>query len=259
MKKIILLLILMFVSNSLFSQGFSWELSPRLFEKASDYFIGIDYKYGLSRENGDFSFYEDDCKCGEFSKGSGNRQYFSLQLEKWLSDGKTSYNFSLGISLHNNLFSTKQSLPILLPNGNETLITYENRFESTLQNFNITFEYKKRLLESFYFLSIGLHSVYVYENYQKHIEKILSPNYVNPFPTNPPSYRRVVSSGKINDLRNFNFQPFLSIGKDIEFGFGYYASPYLQLSCSLLSQIKGEHWNSLQASIGIRIMRWVNW
>ncbi len=255
MKK--LLLILLLSANTLFSQGFGWELSPRLFEKTSEYFLGIDLKFGLSQEIGDFSFYENDCQCGKFSNGKGKRQHFAILIEKWSDNGKASYIASLGMSLNINLFSTKHSLPILLPNGNETLITYENRFESNLQNFNFTFEYKKRLFESFYFFSIGCHSFYSFQNNQKHIEKILSPN-ANPFPTNPPSYNRVVSNGKINDLRNFNFHPFLSFGKDIDLGFRYYLSPYIHLSYSLLSQIKGEKWNSLQGTLGLRIMRWAN-
>ena len=239
------------------AQGFNWELSPRLPENINYDFLGITLQQGFSKELGNFSFYENDCNCGKFENGNGSSYVFGINYEKWILDGNSSFSFGVNYYYRKNEFSSKQQLPIILPNGQEDVITYENIFRNSFDNIAFNFEFKKRIENSFYYFSIGNILHLVLSNKQKHIEIILSPSYANPFPTNPPSYSRVVSEGRINKSNTFNLSPFLNVGRDIDIGQKYYISPYIQISYLLIDQVQEEKWKSVQAILGIRVMRWL--
>ncbi|HOQ48822.1 MAG TPA: hypothetical protein PLV01_03215 [Candidatus Kapabacteria bacterium] len=256
-KYLIIFFSLVCICGRLESQGFNWELSPRLPESINYEFIGFAVQQGFSKELGDFSFYEQDCNCGKFSDGNGSSSAFGLSYEKWILDGRSSLSFVINYNYRKAEFSTKQNLPILLPDGQEDLITYENMFSNSFDNITLNFEFKKRIDRTYYFVSIGNVFYFTLSNKQKHIEKILSPSYANPFPTNPPSFRRVVSEGRINKANDFNFSPFLSIGKDIDLGHKYYISPYIQIAYLFIDQVRQEKWKSVQANVGVKLMRWL--
>ncbi|GEM_PF-3476115 len=257
-KYLIILLNFLFICVNAETQGFNWELSPRLPENINYNFLGIIFQQGFSKELGNFGFYENDCNCGSFSDGNGLSNTFGISFEKWILDGNGSLSIAISYNYRKNKFSTKQNLPIILPNGQEDIITYENIFKNSFDNVAVNFQFKKRIYNSFYFISIGNVFYFSVSNSQKHIEKILSPSYANPFPTNPPSYSRVVSEGQINKTNVFNLAPFLSVGKDIDLGGKYYISPYVQISYLLINQIRDEKWKSIQVDAGIRLMRWFN-
>lgn len=257
MKKFTFTLLVLLSTLKIFSQGFDWELSPRLYEPFSPYFIGINYSLNISKDLGNFNFYEDKCNCGKFDNGNGVSQKIGINFEKWTSDGTSSLNIGIFYTKDNNYFSVKQSLPIITPSGEESLIIYENSFDNLNHDIVASFEFKKRLLESFYFLSFGTELLFTFENNQKHYEKIISPANANPFPTIPPSKKRLIESGHINNLRKYNFTIFLSFGKDIDLGFKYYLSPYMNISYTFLNQIYDDKWKSISGGIGLKIMRWL--
>lgn len=258
MKKIIILTILcIFCNVELKSQGFDWQLSPRMPEKYSDLFFGVYASYAFSNETGKFNYYEDECNCGKFENGTGSNLSFGAVSEYWLEDGQTALKAGAKFSMHSPEFSANQSLPIILNNGTEALIHYRNTFKSDIQLLSLNAGVKRRLFESFFFASLDLQFIFLLDNTEKHYEEITGPSYAPPFPTNPPSYKRLVSEGKIEDMNSLVIRPELSLGYDLDIGIGYYISPQLSISYNLTNIIDKGNWKSLQYGIGVNIMRWL--
>jgi hypothetical protein len=156
------------------------------------------------------------------------------------------------------MFAANQSLPIILNSGEESLIHYRNTFESKLEWVAISAGAKERLLGTFFYAGLDLQFAFLLKNFEKHIEEITAPSYAPPFPTNPPSFKRLVSEGKIEDVRPFSLSTAFSIGYDLDLGIGSYVSPYFSISYNFTDMISKGNWKSLQYGIGLKVMRWIN-
>lgn len=85
MKKHFLLVFFFVVHPILIhSQGFDWELSPRLPFSIPRIYFGIATNISKNFYNGSLSLFEDYYKCSVFSTGDGSSNAFGLKAEYWL-------------------------------------------------------------------------------------------------------------------------------------------------------------------------------
>ncbi len=237
------------------AQGFDWELSPRLPQNYSSLFFGLGGSYSHSKEFGVFSFYEKDCNCGNFSGGKSSG--FSLQLtsEYWLPSGLWSLRAAAGYNETNPEFSSVSSLPINI-NGQENFIDYENTYSGNLSYVFLNFGAKRRLFESHFYLAADLGLSFLINNKEKHIEKIVGPDWAPPFSTNPPSYSRIVAYGEIKDIYKMNVMPIISAGYDVDLGTGYYMSPAVSCALPMMNLISSGNWRRTSFSLSLSLFRW---
>ncbi len=237
------------------AQGFDWQMSSRTPVLLSNQFVGVKASVSISQEFGDFDFYEDDCNCGNFENGTGAHYSAGLSYEKWLQNGLASIRASLDFSSSSSKFETRSSLPVLLPDDSESEINYLNSYELSLGRIAVSFGAKHRIYESHFYGSVDLLLLLNISEEQKHYEKILGPDWAPPFPGNPPSRRRLVSSGKTDAIYSLSAVPMFGLGYDFALGMGTYSSVEFNIGSPLLNRISKGSWHSISYGIGFRLQK----
>ncbi len=240
-----------------FSQGFDWQMPTRMPAKTSNLFIGGNINSSLYHEFADFSFYEADCNCGTFSDGSGLGLSGGIASEYWLKDGLQSVLFKLNFRTKETRFKAEHSLPVLLPDNSESRINYRNTLEQSAQYIDIRFGYKHRIMQSHFSIGLGANILLQISNKQKHYEDIIGPSWAAPFPTSPPSYRRQIDEGNIDDTYKIQFEPTLCFSYDFSLGIGIYATPYLQFGLPIFNISKEGINRPASIRIGFSILNWI--
>lgn len=255
-KQTIYIAVIILSANTAFAQGFDWQLSSRLPVRHSNLFLGLQADYSFSSETGRFDFYEDECNCGSFKDGSGKGFSVGIQGEYWLEDGLTSLKSSLTYSSISPEFSAIQSLPVLLPDDSEANIDYKNTFSSNISYIAFSFGAKRRLFETHFHIGADLSFAVLTGNSETHKEKIIGPSWAPPFSTNPASYERLVSEGKVEELKSFDIYSTVSVGYDIDAGIGYYISPKIGFRIPMMSLISKGDWKRSSVIFGLSFSRW---
>ncbi|MGQ9818461.1 MAG: hypothetical protein ACUVQ1_00835 [Candidatus Kapaibacteriales bacterium] len=232
------------------SQGFDWQISPRLpFEIPRNY-LGITGGYSKTFYNGSLILTESFVNCTKFETGEGRSYSFGFVGENWftpyLSFGiEVKYSFSRG-----KMVAMADSFPVLIK-LNPAIVKVENEMFLSYNYLVLTFGGKIRLWESkFYIGTILDFDLKVKTNYEV-FEQVLS----------PPEYhfvdftqRRKLFGGKISDLSFFSLSPKLVFGYDATLGIGLYASPRLAIEFPFFNYSKEDRLRLLAFSFCINIL-----
>lgn len=243
------------ISSASIAQGFDWQLSARTPVPLSNQFIGIHAGASLSNEFGDFDFYEDDCNCGNFEKGTGANYIAGLAYERWLKSGLVAIRSSLEYRKSLTKFESRSSLPVILPDDTESEIDYLNSYELSLSRIAASIGAKHRIAESHFYGTFDLLVLLNISEDQKHYERILGPDWAPLFPGNPPSRKRLVSSGKTDAIYSLQIVPSFSFGYDLELATGTYSSLEFNIGSPLLNRISRGSWYSFSYGFGFRILK----
>jgi len=240
-----------------FSQGFDWQMPTRMPTKTSNIFIGGNIAAGKIIEFADFGYYEDKCNCGTFSDGNGFGYHAGIVVEYWLPDGLQSVSTQINYLTIQSKFQANHSLPVLHPDNSESRIHYRNTLEQTRSNIAIGLNYKKRLIQSNFSAGLGVNILLQLTNQQKHFEDILGPDWAAPFPTSPPSYRRFVEDGSIDDIYKIQMEPLIFVSYDFPLNIGLYATPYIQFGLPIFNNAKDGTRRTTSIKIGLSVLNWL--
>lgn len=252
MKRVVFILwILLFSNQELLSQGFDWELSPRLPFFIPKFYIGIYGNTSKNFYNGGLTLVENFYSCGKFTNGSGNSASFGIQTEYWYRPN-IAFHGSLQFQNSKASFITEGiSFPVLIK-GQPTNVILENNLSMGYNYVLLNFGAKYRIFSSFLFLAgsleIGIKTSSNYELY----EQIKS----------PPEYhfidntqKRKIFDGKLAGLSLLTLNPKISLGYDATISPGIYASPSISVQIPLFDISNEEKLKLLSLQISVSFLR----
>ncbi len=245
MKRI--LLILLFSSLNLYSQGFDWQFSYRTPTDSPHLFVGINAQTDLSIHSGDINFSESLIPCCRFDKGNGVNLIGGINSEYWLSGGEIAINASLNFKSLSSNFTANPD-PIFYQN--DTLRT-EIKFSNSLYYLQLAFAGKYRINMSHLYVGAGLRFDILLDNTFEHTERVTSVNHS----FNDGTVVRKINSGKISELSKVIIYPEIRFGYDFNLGLGLYASPNISMSVNLNNIAQDSKWKAFNFGLNISILK----
>jgi hypothetical protein len=153
------------------------------------------------------------------------------------------YNYSPG------KFTVKAE-PLPRVGGGVLLTEYE--FTSKIAYLLIEPGIKYRLFESHLHIGGSIQFGFLLSNSSLHKERIIGDENEPPFPTNPPSYERIVD-GRISELNSIFLQAKIRLGYDLTYGLGKYATPNISIGLPILNLTKSSEWKRWTFSAGLTV------
>lgn len=239
MKKYIFIIYL--ISINLYSQGFDWQISRRYPIEMPKKFFGVGLDYSIGLEIGDFNLIENLIQCCRFTDGNSNSISFNLYNENWMNDGN-SYILLAKINFFDSNFEINNK-EVIRDGFFETKYIFNNK----LIRVAIGGAYKYKIEDIGLYLLGGLEINLNISNKEEFKERAIS--------NNVPFDERVLFDGNIDKFNNLLFIPFIEIGKDLELGYGIYASPGIKLNYTLNSLLENENWRSIFFSINLKVFK----
>ncbi|ROL55741.1 hypothetical protein D9V84_10840 [Bacteroidetes/Chlorobi group bacterium Naka2016] len=252
MKRLVLTLLLIVLPlGSLFSQGFEWEISPRMPFSIPKLYFGILGSYTRNSLNGSLTLYENYFSCAKFTSGGGNSNSFGLKIEYWKTHN-LAFNASFNFQANKGSFvAAGDSFPIQIK-GIPKIVKVENELAMDYKYLVADFGAKYRLGSTHLFiggnLEFGLKLVTEYELF----EKVKS----------PPEYhfidntqRRKIVDGRLSDLSIVVVNPKIALGYDATLFPGVYASPSIAVQIPLFNYSRQENLKLFSLQLSISILR----
>jgi hypothetical protein len=227
---------LFIIPINLIPQGFDWQWSARIpFENPQNYY-GINANYGLDYSIGTISFKEDNISAPDFIDLNGNNFALGINYTHWNKYNK----FAIySIFQYNNLKLHSYSIDNVPLNDN-IIAKYKIALDYNINSINLIAGVNYRILESHLLIGTGIQIGTIINNNFEVNEEILGPPEVPPFKTNPPSYKRKINTGKINELNNFFLKSHIKISYNLEIKNGTYIEPNICFAMPLGSMFEGE-------------------
>ncbi len=252
MKKFSFVVVLFLFSHFLgYSQGFDWELSPRLPFSIPTTYIGVAGSASKNNYSGSITLFENFYNCGKFSQGSGYSNSFGFKGEHWY---KPNIALSAAFIFQNskaNFITEGDSFPVQIKNIPK-IVKVENELIMDYSFIAIDFGAKHKIASTNFYLGfnleIGIKLSTKYELY----ELVKSPPEYH-FIDN--SQRRKIVEGRLTDLSLLFFIPKATFGYDATVFPGIYASPSISIQLPLFNLTKQENLKLLSFQIGISILR----
>lgn len=249
-SKLILIVYVLFVYNIEESnaQGFPWQYSARLPVDIPKFYYGINVNYGYIISKGALSFLEDDINCLSFKNGTGSSLSFGINGEYWNQTNSFAYTFALNYIINNLNYKFTDFVPI----SKDITAEYENRLDLDYSNIAANVGIKYRLLNTHFHLGAGLSiATSLLSNFNVK-ERIIGPETMPPFQTNPPSYERDIINGQFDDFSIIEFYPNISFGYDLNFGNGKYLTPVVSMYIPIMDVMKHDNVRNLIFTAGIK-------
>lgn len=231
------------------AQGFDWQYSARMPFESPVLFFGLTGEFNHLIHNGSLDLEEDTCHCGAYKTGQGEGYTAGLAGEYWL-DGLTAITFSAIYNYSPGKFTVKAD-PLPRENGGVLLTEYE--FTSKIAYLLIEPGIKYRLVDSHFHIGGSIQFGFLLDNNAVHKEKIVGDKDAPQFPTNPPSYERILSTGRISELNSIFLQPKIRLGYDLTYGLGLYATPNISIGIPIFNLAKSSEWRRWSFSAGLTV------
>jgi len=232
-----------------YSQGFSWELSPRFPFNIPVLYIGVDGYYATSQFSGDLTLFENYYVCSKFNSGNGNSFAFGVTIEHWYR-----YNVALNgfVNFQENkgkMVAQGDSFPVLVK-GIPKIAKVDNELSMDFKFINLGVGIKWLPFRNNLYLrgliEFGFKISSVYEIF----EQIKS----------PPEYhfidntqRRKVLGGRLSDISLFKVAPKVCIGYDAPLFPGVYASPSITFDLPTYNFSKDETLRIFAVQFGLSL------
>lgn len=250
MTRPIVLLFFVLCSFKSFSQGFDWQISPRLPFQIPQNYLGAVGSFSKIFYKGTLNLTEAFINCTKFETGEGKSYSFGISGEHWYTPH---LSFFLEVKYFNadgKMLSLADSFPVLIKQ-NPAIVKVQNEMYLSYNYLVITFGGKIRLWESNFFVGTTFDLALKTKTSYDVFEQVLS----------PPEYhfvdfkqRRKLFGGRISDLSFFSFSPKFVFGYDATLGIGLYATPRFAIELPLYNYSKEERLRLLAFSISINIL-----
>ena len=248
MRKSLYILTFILSVSILNAQGFDWQYSVRMPADSPVLFFGLSGEFNHLIHNGSLDLEEANCNCGAYKTGSGEGYTAGIAGEYW-TDGLTAFTFS-GLYNYSPGKFTVHAEPLYHDNGGVLLTKFE--FSSKISYLLLEPGIKYRIPGSHLHIGAGLQFGFLLTNSSVHKEIIIGDIDEPPFPTNPPSYERIVD-GKISELNSVFLQPKIRLGYDLTYGLGMYATPDISVGIPILNLTKSSEWRRWTFSAGVTL------
>ncbi|OGU13048.1 MAG: hypothetical protein A2X61_03565 [Ignavibacteria bacterium GWB2_35_12] len=248
MRKSLYILTFIISCSIIYAQGFDWQFSARMPADSPVLFFGLSGEFNHLIHNGSLDLEEANCNCGAYKTGSGEGFTAGIAGEYWI-DGLTAITFS-GLYNYSPGKFTVQAEPLPRVDGGMLLTEYD--FTSKIAYLLIEPGIKYRIPGSHLNIGGGLQFGFLLSNSSVHKERIIGDANEPPFPTNPPSYERIVD-GKISELNNIFLQAKIRLGYDLTYGLGLYATPNISIGIPILNLTKTSEWKRWAFSAGLTV------
>jgi hypothetical protein len=247
-RKFLYILFLLIFAKEALAQGFDWQYSSRLPSASPTFFIGLTGEYNHLIHSGSLDFTEAQNHCATYTKGIGEGYSAGIRGEYWLTGLLAVYGEVLYVNSPGNFTVQAEPLPRI---GQELLTEYN--FNTVMNYFIIEPGIKYRLFDSHFHAGLGVQIGFLMNDNSEHKERIIGPTNAPKFPTNPPSYERIIYDGKISSLNTLFIEPRIQFGYDITYGTGKYATPKISLGIPVFDLTKSSTWKRWALSVGITI------
>lgn len=250
MTRLIVLFFFVFCSFRSFSQGFDWQISPRLPFQIPRNYLGATGSFSKIFYNGALNLTESFVNCTKFETGEGKSYSFGISGEHWYAPD-LSFFFEVKYFFANGkMFAFADSFPVLIKQ-NPAIVKVQNEVYLSYNYLVLGFGGKIRLLESKFFIGTTFDLAFKIKSNYDVFEQIIS----------PPEYhfidltqRRNLYGGRISDLSFFLFSPKFVFGYDATLGIGLYATPRLAIELPLYNYSKEERLHLLAFSLSINLL-----
>ncbi len=245
-RKLFYILILLFIYDEVFAQGFDWQYSARLPSSSPSFFIGLTGEYNHLIHSGNLDFTEAQNSCATYTKGTGEGYSEGIRGEYWITGLLAFYGEILYVNSPGNFTVQAEPLPRI-----GQLLQTEYDFSTTMTYFLIEPGIKYRLFDSHFHAGAGLQIGFLMNDNSIHKERIIGPDNAPPFPSG--SYERIISDGKISSLNTFFIEPRIQFGYDLTYGIGKYATPTISIGIPVFDLTKSSGWKRWAFSAGLTI------
>ncbi len=236
-RKVILILILL--TGELLSQGFNWQVSKRYPVEMPDEFYGLGLEYSMGIETGDFNLLERMIPCCRFTDGSSNSFAINIFREKWLKNGNSYFIYG-NIKFLNSNFEINNKEAI-----RDGIFETKYIFDSKTTRLGIGGAYKIKFDDVSINLIGGSEINLSIKQSDEYRERAVS--------NNVPFDERILFEGTVGNYNKIQLIPFIEVSKDLDMGYGMYATTGLRLNYTLNSQLQDESWRSLFFSVNVRV------
>jgi len=224
------------------AQGFDWQYSSRLPFETPKIFFGVDGGLDYNLHQGDFNFIEQYFKCCSFTDGNGIGYKIGLKIEYWASAefaifGSAGFNYIMGQFI-------EQYGPYPDGNGGTQLTEFEFNSKSNYINFEAGIKY--RLFLSHFFVATTFSAAFMIDNTNEHLERTISKASLT-------WDERIITDGRVPDLKSFVFQPEFKLGYDLNMGLGAYSSVYIGVAFPIQNQLSEGDWRKWTLSAGVSV------
>lgn len=249
MKGLVLLMILLFTIKS-YSQGFDWQISPRLPFEIPQYYLGATISFSKIHYNGSLLLTESFVNCAKFESGSGRSYSFGFSAEYWFTAFVPFFIELKYLSANGLMKAMADSFPILVKQIPK-IVKVQNEMSFSYSYIVLTIGGKLRLLETNFFIGANLDfAVKTHSKYDV-FEQVLSPaeyHFVD------FSQRRKLFNGLISDLSFFAISPKLTFGYNATLGVGIYATPRISFEFPFINYSTEEKLRLTTFSFGVSFL-----
>lgn len=233
-----------------FSQGFDWQISPRLPFQIPRNYLGVTGSFSKIFYKGALNLTESFVNCTEFRTGKGESYSFGISGEHWYTSF-ISFVFEVKyFSANGKMFALADSFPVLIKQ-NPAIVKVQNEMFLSYYYLVMTFGGKIRLFESNFFIGTSFDLAFKTKTNYDVFEQVLSPpeyHYID------YTQRRKLFGGRISDLSFFSFSPKFVFGYDATLGIGLYATPRFAIELPFYNYSKEERLHLLAFSLSINIL-----
>jgi len=247
LKYFVITLFLFVPSTYLKSQGFDWQWSARCPINNPQNYYGINANYGFNYFIGSISFNENNVSAPNFIDINGNNFGIGINYEHW---GKYNRYAFYGTLRYNNLTLSSYTIDNV-PLTDDIIAQYKISLDYNFNLLTLHSGINYRILETHFLLGAGIGLGAIVNNVFYANEEILGPAEVPPFPTNPPSYKREITTGELKKINSFFVNTHIKIGYNLDIGKGSYIEPNLCFSIPLGSMFSTEKLSNYAISFGI--------
>ncbi|MGB9771817.1 MAG: hypothetical protein ACPLX7_07555 [Candidatus Kapaibacteriota bacterium] len=252
MKPLIYTLFFLVVGfGKMFTQGFDWEISPRLPFAIPKFYAGISSNASKNYLNGSLTLYENYFSCAKFNIGSGKSNSFGFKAEYWYKP-EIAFNASILYQLNKaNFVADGDSFPVQIK-GIPKIVKVENELSMNYNCVVVDFGAKYRLASTNFYAAFNLELGVKLSSQYDLYEQVKS----------PPEYhfidntqRRKLVDGKLSDLTLLFIIPKISIGYDATIFPGIYASPNVAVQLPLFNLSREGNLRLFSILLSISFMR----
>lgn len=251
MKRISYLALLIFLCPVLiFSQGFEWELSPRLPFSIPKLYLGISTNFSKNFFKGSLSLYEKYYTCAIFSTGNGNSNSFGVRAEYWFEPAVA---LNLGILFLNsgtNFTALGDSFKILVKDIPK-VVKVENELSFKHIYLLIDLGAKYRISSTNIYFAGNLEFGFKLSSSFDLYEQVLSPPEYH-FVDN--SQRRKILDGDFSKFSTLVISPKFSVGYDAIIYPKIYATPSISIYIPVFNMSSKDNLKMLAIQLGFSIL-----